>query len=148
MKSIVCVLFLSVLVTVSLTGCMSAQQHQSAVQADERKLTAGTVQKEIRSGMSQPEVAAALGSPNIVTRDSEGRETWIYDKISTETVYSSSSGGVDALVLGFGSTGGGLGGTGYSQSAGASRLAQRTLTVIIKYAEGKVDEFSYHATSF
>ncbi len=42
-------------------------------------MTVGIVQKEIRIGMSQADVAAALGSPNIVTRDSEGKETWIYE---------------------------------------------------------------------
>ena len=43
--------------------------------------------------MAGPEdqVATALGSPNIVTRDAEGRETWIYDKIATEASYSNSN---------------------------------------------------------
>ena len=40
--------------------------------------------------MTQDQVAAALGSPNIVTRDAAGRETWIYDKIASEASYSSS----------------------------------------------------------
>jgi hypothetical protein len=36
----------------------------------------------------------------MVTTDEERRETWVYDKISTETVVSTSSGGVGSLILG------------------------------------------------
>jgi len=66
------------------TGCVAARHAadtQEGLQGD--KLTVGTVQKEIKKGMSGAEVAAALGSPNIVTTDEQGREVWIYDKIST-----------------------------------------------------------------
>jgi outer membrane protein assembly factor BamE (lipoprotein component of BamABCDE complex) len=63
-----------------LIGCLSAHQHYEQTHgAQERKMTVGTVQKEIRKGMSAADVAEALGSPNIVTTDSEGREVWIYD---------------------------------------------------------------------
>ncbi|MEI6127326.1 MAG: hypothetical protein WCQ99_12320, partial [Pseudomonadota bacterium] len=59
--------------------------HESKLHsAKEREMTLGIVQKEIRAGMSQATVAEALGSPNIVTRDEDGQETWIYDKIATE----------------------------------------------------------------
>jgi hypothetical protein len=61
-------------------------------------MTVGIVQKEIRVGMSQADVALALGSPNIVTSDGSGKETWIYDKIASEASYSASSGGVSGGV--------------------------------------------------
>ena len=54
-------------------------------------MTLGIVQKEIRVGLSQADVAAALGSPNIVTKDSADKETWVYDKIASEASYSASS---------------------------------------------------------
>lgn len=74
---------------VLMSGCMTAAQHQQTLHsAQERDMTVGIVQKEIRVGMSRADVATALGSPNIVTRDSEGKETWIYDKIATEASYS------------------------------------------------------------
>jgi hypothetical protein len=103
--------------------------------------------------MSGAEVASVLGSPNIVTSDEERRETWIYDKISTENAYSSSEGGVSALILGgapVGSAllGGGLGG-GYGSKAGASSTTQKTLTVIIKFDKSsKVRDFAYHTSKF
>ena len=94
-------------------------------------------------------MAAVLGSPNIVSTDEERREVWIYDKVATDFVQSSSSGGISALILGFGSSGGALGGGNYGSSAGASSRSQRTLTIIIKFdLEGKVRDFAYHTARF
>jgi outer membrane protein assembly factor BamE (lipoprotein component of BamABCDE complex) len=112
---------------------------------DTDRVTVGTVQKEIRLGMSGAEVAEVLGSPNIVTTDTERRETWVYDKISSEVAYSKSEGSVVGLI--FGGSGGGLGGG--STSAGATSTSQRTLTVVIKFDENKlVRDFSYHTSRF
>ena len=139
-----------VLLPVILTACASAGDHRRAVQDDTGdRLTVGKVQKEIRVGMSGAEVAEVLGSPNIVSTDEERREVWIYDKVATDYVQSSSRGGVSALILGIGSAVGGLGGGNYSSSAGASSRSQRTLTIIIKYdKEGKVRDFAYHTSKF
>jgi outer membrane protein assembly factor BamE (lipoprotein component of BamABCDE complex) len=99
--------------------------------------------------MSGADVVAALGSPNMVSTDDERREVWVYDKISTERAYSTSSGGVNALILGFGSASGGGLGLGGNSSAGASSTSQRTLTVIIKFdKESKVRDFAYHTSRF
>jgi outer membrane protein assembly factor BamE (lipoprotein component of BamABCDE complex) len=143
-------LFSVVLLSVVLAGCVSATDHRRAVQDDTGdRLTVGKVQKEIRVGMSGAEVAAVLGSPNIVSTDEERREVWIYDKVATDYVQSSSSGGISALILGVGSSVGGLGGAGYDSSAGAASRSQRTLTIIIKYDhEGKVRDFAYHTSKF
>ena len=101
--------------------------------------------------MSGAEVAQVLGSPNIVSTDKERREVWIYDKISTERAFSTSEGGISALIFV------GLadviqragGGGGFSRSSGASSTSQRTLTVIIKFDEDKrVRDFGYHTSRF
>ncbi|MCO6431002.1 MAG: hypothetical protein J5J00_09090 [Deltaproteobacteria bacterium] len=139
-------------VVLVISGCSSAQHHRQAVSAD-ADLTVGKVQREIRVGMSGADVAAVLGSPNIVSTDEQRREVWIYDKIATDNVYSSDSGGVSALILGGGPVGagllGGAGSTGYSAGSGASSRSQRTLTVIIKFNEqGKVRDFAYHTSRF
>ena len=61
-------------------GCSRASTHADRLHtAHEREMTLGIVQKEIHHGMSQADVAATLGSPNIVTKDKDGRETWIFD---------------------------------------------------------------------
>ena len=143
-------LLISAMAVVFLSGCMMTPQHRRAVRDDSGdRMTVGKVQKEIRVGMSGAEVAQVLGSPNIVSTDEERREVWIYDKISTETAYSTSEGGVASLIL-VGLTDVFLGGGGgLSGSSGASSTSQRTLTVIIKFDEDKkVRDFAYHASRF
>lgn len=133
-----------------LSGCMTAGQHREAVQDDSAdRMTVGKVQREIRVGMSGADVAQALGSPNIVSTDEQRREVWIYDKIATDTAYSTSSGGVSALILGWGGSVAGGAAPGYSQGSGAASKSQRTLTVIIKFDDDKrVRDFAYHTSRF
>jgi len=139
-----------------ITSCQTPGEHAKQVRdakAEGERVTVGTVQREIRVGMSSADVVGVLGSPNMVTTDSKRRENWVYDKISTETIYSRSSGGVNALVLGGAILGAGLvgagGGAGYSSGAGASSTSQRTLTIIIKYNEDStVRDFAYRYSSF
>lgn len=133
-----------------LTGCMSAAQHRQSVQDDSSdRVTVGTVQREIRVGMSGAEVAEALGSPNIVSTDEKRREVWVYDKIATDTVHSSSRGGVTALILGIGNPISGLGVPQVEHNAGATSKSQRTLTIIVKFDEDKrVRDFAYHTSRF
>jgi outer membrane protein assembly factor BamE (lipoprotein component of BamABCDE complex) len=137
-----------------LAGCAGAKYHREQVSGDRASaLTVGQVQKEIYVGMAGAEVAAALGSPNVVTTDSERRETWIYDKISTERAYSSDSGGILTLIFGSGDVNGNGGGGGifpsYSGGRGATSSTQKTLTVIVKFDQSKrVRDFAYHASTF
>jgi len=103
----------------------------------ERRLTVGTVQREIHKGMAAVAVAEALGAPNIVTTDEQGREVWIYDRIATERVYLDESGYVGLVLV------------GYARQGGAATLSQRTLTVIVKFdGEKRVREYAYHASRF
>ena len=131
----VILLFVSLLV---LSGCAAAHHAASTQEGLEgNRLTVGTVQKEIKKGMSGSEVAQTLGSPNIVSTDEQGREVWIYDKISTDRVQSESS-GYGTLIL-----------FGYRGSAGSSSTGQQTLTIIIKFDhDKKVRDFAYHASRF
>jgi outer membrane protein assembly factor BamE (lipoprotein component of BamABCDE complex) len=131
-------------------GACTAAQHRAAVQDDSTdRVTVGTVQREIRVGMSGADVIQVLGSPNIVSTDQERHEVWVYDKISTDTVYSSSSGGIMALILGVGGTTAGGGGGSFSANSGAASKSQRTLTIIIKFDKGGlVKDFAYHTSRF
>lgn len=134
----------------SLSGCMSASQHRDEVSNDSAdKLTVGIVQKEVKVGMSGADIVAILGSPNIVSTDTQRREVWVYDKIASEYVYSTSGGGVSSFILGFGSDVLLGGGGGYNKNAGAASRSQRTLTIIIKYDDTSlVRDFAYHASTF
>ncbi|MBF0284321.1 MAG: hypothetical protein HQL51_07665 [Magnetococcales bacterium] len=135
-----------------ISGCQTASQHAEEVRAanpDASRVTVGAVQKEIRAGMSGAEVLQALGSPNIVSTDEQRREVWVYDKISTTRVHSTSSGGVDLLLIGGGGDVGGGAGVGMKSSAGAVTTTQSTLTILIKFdPDRKVRDFSYHSSRF
>lgn len=116
----------------ALLACASPPPEQPS-----DKLTVGKVQGEIKLGMSAAEVAAVLGSPNIVTTDEKRREVWIYDKISSESVDTSSGIGGGIIIL------------GGSKSRSAHTSTQKTLTIIIKYDEEKmVRDFAYNYSQF
>lgn len=103
----------------------------------EQELTLGIVQKDIKIGSSQDEVAIALGSPNIVTRDSDGKDTWIYDKVSSISSYDE-RGLYATIVL-----------AGYAKNKGSVQNVQKTLTVVIKFDKNnKVESFTYHMSKF
>lgn len=128
-----------------LISCASTQQ---VVQEDSNRLTLGKVQQTLKKGMKQDEIIASLGSPNLVTRDSAGLETWIYDKLRTEV--SSESSSVGGGVIGGGLVGQGiLGGAISASSNTASQIrSQKTLTVILKFKNQTLTDFSYNSTSF
>ncbi len=125
------------LIALTLAGCtMTAANHADQLPAShDRELTVGLVQKDIRKGMTQSDVAQVLGSPNIVSKDKDGVETWIYDKIASEASYSTGSGGILSLFTG-------------GRDAGAAATTQKTLTVIIKFSKGVVSDYSYHGSKF
>ena len=118
-----------------LAACESTPPAPPQPSAEE--LTVGKVQGEIKVGMSAAEVAEILGSPNIITTDEQRREVWIYDKVSSDRVDTSSSIGGTIIILGGG------------KSSSASSSKQRTLTIIIKYDEQKkVRDFAYNYSQF
>lgn len=83
MKKILLFAVMFSLANPSFAVVQSAKVTKNLVPAQEQEFTLGLVQRQVKVGASQDEVAIALGSPNIVTQDSEGKETWIYDKISS-----------------------------------------------------------------
>lgn len=127
------------LIALSILGCASgSQHHRNLHSAAGREMTVGTVQREIYQGMDQAAVAEALGSPNIVSKDKEGKETWIYDKIASEVSYSAGGSAIGLLLVG-----------GLSRASGAAASTQKTLTVVIKFDDQQlVDTFSYHTSKF
>jgi outer membrane protein assembly factor BamE (lipoprotein component of BamABCDE complex) len=123
---------------IATTSCTTVTNTNSGLHStQDRDLTVGTVQREIKKGMSGAEVAEILGSPNIVTKDEGDDETWVYDKIATEASYSQNQ---TALFLILGGT---------ATQSGSAAVTQKTLTVVIKFdANSKVKSFSYHSSKF
>lgn len=117
--------------------------------AAEQPFTLGLAQRELKVGLAQAELVAALGSPNILTRDSQGRETWVYDRIATESSAKSNGFGVGAGAVG-GTASSLIGGllSGHSRNETTS-TSQRALTVLVRFdASGRVESFSFHASRF
>lgn len=127
--------YLALSLLVLFCGCAKSSYHRNDIRDDSGdRLTVGKVQREIRIGMSSADVVQVLGSPNMVSTDEERREVWVYDKISSEVVYSESKAGLKFMTSG---------------SSGARSSSQRTLTIVIKFdKEGKVRDFGYHTSRF
>ena len=105
--------------------------------ANEERMTVAKAQREIKVGMSSSDVIEVLGTPNMVTTDDQRRETWVYDRVSTNVQSSTSHTGVWLLIFG----------TGSKDTKASS--SQRTLTIIVKFDNNnKVRDFAYRTSAF
>jgi len=132
MKKYICLLGVACML-LGLAGCASTGNSM----VKEEKMTVAKAQREIKIGMSSSDVIDVLGSPNMITTDDQRRETWVYDRVSTQVDASSSSSGIWLLVV------------GASGSKASTRSSQRSLTIIIKFDEqSKVRDFAYRSSTF
>jgi len=119
--------------SIGLAGCGGGGK----AEIKDDRLTVGRVQSEIKVGMPASQVVEILGSPNIVTTDEKRREVWMYDKVSTDRVDTSTSSYGTLIIL------------GKNSRDASSSQRQRTLTIIIKYDEDKkVRDLAYNYTQF
>lgn len=143
MKSSLKVASFAVLMALSPATTASASEGPAVTTATD--LTLGRIQRSLKVGMSQLDVIDAAGSPNLVTRGKNGRESWVYDRFSTDTKENS-----------FGAGGGGLGSGAnllgvLGVNAGASRkvTSQKNLLVVVTFTpDGTVETFSYRSSKF
>ena len=140
----------SIFVFIFLIGCaVSMDKVNSSLEQDKKNsLTLGKIQLTLKKGISQDEIVISMGSPNMVTVDSSGLETWIYDKISTEETSANASNNASILGGGVGSKIGIGGVLGSSGSAAKKITSQKTLTVVLKFKEKKLDSYTYNASKF
>jgi hypothetical protein len=133
----------------AVSPAASAGDGAKAKDAPTSAFTLGVVQKAVRPGLSQADVAERLGAPNILTRDAEGREAWVYDKVSTEIEASSGSIGIAGAGSGVGSTFAGLLGISANKRSDKAKTSQRTLTVVVRFSvAGTVESFTWHDSRF
>ena len=127
-------------VVVTLVGCyptslVDQQKDMNAAKGEGDNLSIGKVQKEIKVGMSSSDVVSVLGSPNMVTTDDKRRESWVYDKVSTEGMASTSRGARFFWLP--------------SDRNATVSSTQKTLTIVIKFDEkGMVRDFAYNTSKF
>jgi hypothetical protein len=138
---------LGVVLVVAVAGVATAGGQEKA--GASREFTLGLVQKALEPGLSQADVAERLGSPNIVTREADGREAWVYDRVSSEVELSGASVGIGGLGSGVGSTFWGLLGVRAGKRSEKATSSQKTLTVVIRFsAAGGVESFTWHVSRF
>lgn len=101
------------------------------------EFTLGMIQQRIHQGMSQAEVVTCLGSPNLVTKNMEGCETWVYDKKSqsTKEIYNRKW---YFLFL-----------KGRRNGCKSTEISQKAITVTLNFGLNScLESFSYSSTDF
>jgi len=152
-----------------IAGCSNQEKIEHT-----KQLTVGKIQYDIKKGMYSSKVIKALGSPNIITKNKDGKISWVYDKIKTyrsKTTY----GGLDfvrmnnndyAITAGVAAAGGAIAASGNPTvlatiaALGLITLAsteddyqietqQKTLTLILDFNKNEqLEEFAYMYSSF
>lgn len=139
MKKILLLAIIFSLVPPSFAFIRSAKvtKNNKQIYIQPQELTLGSVQKYIQNGVTQSAVVRALGSPNIVTRDAYGKDTWIYDKVSSASSYDEQSNYTNIIFI------------GHRKSRGNVENIEKTLTVVIKFNSNyKVESFTYYMSQF
>jgi len=136
----------------------AAPAAQNAPQQQATPLSYGTVTSRVEKGKTtQAELIELFGGPNISTMDSDGVETWVYERSASETDTASESqrmsGGVGLdLFFNLGNFGAGAsasGEAGRSSSRTKTTHSIKTLTVIVKFNKDKtVKDYSARAAYF
>jgi outer membrane protein assembly factor BamE (lipoprotein component of BamABCDE complex) len=119
----------TVLATISMTGCINNAPVPLATiparQVETQKITLGSVQRFVKRGASSADVVEALSSPNIVTSNSDGTETWVYEKTFSERE------------------------SAFNSNASVSVSSTRNMIVVIKFDKNQVVEnVQYRQTSY
>jgi hypothetical protein len=137
------------LVVLILGAVTAGASDKKAAKENMATFSLGLVQKELRPGLSQADVVEHLGAPNILMKDPAGRESWVYDKVSSEVELTSGGVGVGGVGSGVGGSFWGLLGVTASKKSEKVRSTQRTLTVVVRFSPaGTVESFTWHNSRF
>jgi outer membrane protein assembly factor BamE (lipoprotein component of BamABCDE complex) len=134
-------MFIRFLILISFTllaGCSTNSGPLVSIPSrsmETQRLAVGAAQM-LKVGSTSERVIELLGSPNVVTNNEDGLETWVYDKVSKETeVVRTSDGG---WLF-----------TPKQQQSVVSVVGERTLIVVIKFDKGqRVSNVRYRQTSY
>ena len=87
-------LSLMAIMPLALVSCQSSKP-----QPEKSKLTVGEVKRQIVKGQTtQADVISFFGSPNLVSKNSEDKEVWAYNRMSYNT--SAASSGASLILIG------------------------------------------------
>ena len=136
--------------TTPLANSVTAPPAQSGASA----LSYGTVTATVTRGKTtQTDLIQIFGGPNISTTDSDGVETWVYERSVNQTDIASKSNNWQAaanLGVAFGHVQLGASGGGGQNASGASTASSfRSHTAIVKFNANKtVNDYSVRASQF
>ncbi len=125
-------LLLSLAVVILFAGCSSTPK---PMEHKPTNLTFGAVKSQIKEGVTtQPEVIRLLGSPNMVSKNSQGFEVWTYSKTATQSESKNMGigGGVGAAAGAF------LGGLVGSASKAVDTTSVKTFDLVISFDNNDV----------
>ena len=168
-KSEAMVIAISSALAACLSGCMTPPMVQPSAapstplansvaappaQSGASALSYGTVTATVvRGKTTQTDLLQIFGGPNISTTDSDGVETWVYERSVSQTDVASKSNNWQAaanLGVAFGHVQLGASGGGGQNASGASTASSfRSLTAIVKFNANKtVKDYSVRASQF
>lgn len=135
-------------ICVAMVGCTSTYQKPNPYTAEQTNvqrdpLSYGSITAKVQNGVTtQEDIIRYFGAPNITTRNKDGREVWMYDRISSS---SQSDGWSEARRFGvfFGLE------TASAKQGSNRSSTTSTLTFIITFDSNKcVADYSARATQF
>lgn len=107
-----------------------------AIPCFSQDFTLGTVQKSLYAGMSQAEVVTCLGAPNMVVKNSEGCETWVYENKSQFTKETYHKSWLWLLVF------------GRRKGCQSTETSQKSITVTLNFnANSCLENYTYNASN-
>jgi outer membrane protein assembly factor BamE (lipoprotein component of BamABCDE complex) len=114
---------------IGITGCTNNAPIPLATiparQVETQKITLGSVQRFVKKGASSADVVEALSSPNIVTTNNDGTETWVYEKTFNERE------------------------SAFNSNASVTVSSSRNMIVVIKFDKKNiVENVQYRQTSY
>ena len=137
-------MFIRFLILISFTllaGCSTNSGPLVSIPSrsmETQRLAVGAAQM-LKVGSTSERVIELLGSPNVVTNNEDGLETWVYDKVSKEVETVKTVKTVD----------GGWLFTPKQQQSVVSVVGERTMIVVIKFDKGhRVSNVRYRQTSY
>lgn len=99
--------------------------------------TLGMVQQRLHEGMSQSEIVCCLGTPNLITKNTEGCETWVYDKKSQSTTETCCRKWYWLLLK------------GKRKGCNSTETSQKALTVTLNFNKNScLESYSYNSSSY
>lgn len=108
-----------------------------AIPCFSEEFTLGLVQQQLHAGMPQSDIVSCLGAPNMVVKNSEGCETWVYNKTSQSTRETYNKSWFWLLFA------------GRRKGCQSTETSQKSLTVVLNFNKNAcLETFTYNTHNY